>query len=273
MSFWKKTDVKLFLVLIPVFKLINFFITFSEVVYNATLVLAFSIDIMQGYICWLVLRYIILRMEKKQIGFQFSTIHFVKQVLFTSIVGFIVVIIVPDGSWMITGKRYAASDGGFFIHDLVIFLIWILMSNFIYVLLRYYEIWKKSEAKLESERTLKTEGITVKIGDKNIKVPIKEVLGFFVEDGYTYMVNSDFKTFVVDSSLDNVEQHLPTRFFFRVNRKFILHRNAITSFKRIEDNKLLIITMAEKPLPAELPMSRLKAPAFKKWFEQDIANI
>ena len=73
--------------------------------------------------------------------------------------------------------------------------------------------------------------------------------------------------------LDNLEQKLPVKNFFRINRKFILHRNSITSFKKIENNKLLISTIGNGSIPNELILSRLKAAAFKKWFEKDIVNF
>ncbi|HEX9979852.1 MAG TPA: LytTR family DNA-binding domain-containing protein [Flavobacterium sp.] len=271
MSFWKKKDVRLFLVLIPVIKLINFFITYSNVVYNTAFFFACLLDLIQGYACWLVMRYIIVRMEKRNPQLRFSTIFFTKQVLFTYLATVATCIIVPDGSGLITGNRFAAPADGYYIHDLLIFFLWILLANFIYLLLRYYEVWKISEENLQGERKLKVEGITIKIGDKNIKIPLKDIRGFYVEDGATFVINANYTTFIVDSSLDKMEQRLPKRYFFRVNRKFILHRNSIISFKRIEDNKLLITTIGKDPLPEELPMSRLKAPAFKKWFEEDSA--
>ncbi|WP_291143905.1 LytR/AlgR family response regulator transcription factor [Flavobacterium sp. UBA7680] len=271
MSIWKDKYIPIFLVLIPICKLINFFITFSEVTYNSALAVAFVIDIIQGYLCWMVIHLIIKKMEKKQSTVHFSISQFLKQVFFTSLGAVVTALIVPDGSVLITGKRYTNSDGSYLLHDLITFLIWILLINFIYVFLRYYDVWKKVEENLLLEKTLKTEGLTIKIGDKNIKVALTDIHGFYVENGFTFLINSGFKTFIVESSLDKLEERLPERYFFRVNRKFILHRNAIVSFKRIEDNKLLITTLSEKPLPIELSMSRLKAPAFKKWFELDTA--
>ncbi len=269
MSFWQKKDVRIFLILIPAIKLVNMFVTYSELEYNWALLLAFTMDVMQGYFTWLATRFVIIKMEKRQPDKSLTLFFFIKQVFFTYIVAFITIIIFSDGSWLITGKRYAESTDDHLVHDLVIFFIWIVIGNFVYLLLRYSAIWKASEAKLQDEQKLKTEGITIKIGDVNVKIPLKDIRGFYVEDGSTYIINANFRTFLVDSSLDNLELKLPERYFFRVNRKFILHRSSILSFKRIEDNKLMLATINEKPFPAEIPMSRLKAPAFKKWFGED----
>jgi LytTr DNA-binding domain-containing protein len=266
-DFFRQKDVRLFLVLIPVIKFIDCFMTFSEVVFDKWFFIAFAMNVFQGYACLIPIRWIIKRIEKQQKGMYFSKTGLAKQLVFTFLATVAICIIVPDGAWLITGKRYTDSS----VHDITMLFVWIALVNFIYIGLRYYEIWKISEEKLQSERKLKTEGITIKIGDKNIKIPLKDIRGFYVENGATFIINSNFTTFIVDSSLDNLEQKLPDQYFFRVNRKYILHRRSIVSFKRIEDNKLLISTLAENPLPGELPMSRLKAPAFKKWFEEGSA--
>jgi hypothetical protein len=269
-QFFKEKDVRLFLVLIPVFKIIDLLLTFSAVTFDKWFFIAFVMNVFQGYACLVPIRWIIRRVEKQDRG-RFSKAGLAKQVLFTFLATVVVCIIVPDGGWLITGTRYATTDGNHLVHDLLLLFVWIVLVNFIYVGLRYYKTWQVSEERLENERKLRVEGITIKIGDKNIKIPLKDIRGFYVESGATFIINSNFTTFIVDSSLDNLEKKLPERYFFRVNRKFILHRSSILSFKRIEDNKLLIATLPEPPLPGEVQMSRLKAPAFKKWFEEDSA--
>lgn len=256
--------------MIPVIKIIDLFLTFSDVTFDKWFFIAFVMNVAQGYACLVPIRWIIRRIEKENDG-RFSKIAFAKQLLFTFLATVIVCLIVPDGGWLITGTRYGGDNH--FVHDIILLFLWIALVNFIYIGLRYHDTWKDSQATLEHERKLKNEGITIKVGDKNIKIPLKDIKGFYVENGVTFVINANFSTLAIDGSLDSMEQKLPPRFFFRVNRKFILHRQSIVSFKRIEDNKLLISTLNQEPLPGELPMSRLKAPAFKKWFEADAAKI
>lgn len=272
LNFFKHKDVQLFLILIPVIKIIDLLMTYSSVTFDKWFFVAFAMNLFQGYACLFPIRWIIMRIEKKQHGKPFSKWAFAQQLIFTFLATVIICILIPDGAWLITGVRFTATNNTL-VHDLIVLFLWIVLVNFIYIGLRYYKTWKLSEEHLESERKLKTEGITVKIGDKNIKIPLKDIRGFYVENGATFIINANFSTFIIDSSLDNLEKKLPARYFFRVNRKFILHRSSIVSFKRIEDNKLMIATLSEYPLPGEVPMSRLKAPAFKKWFDEDTAWI
>ncbi|AWI26316.1 LytTR family DNA-binding domain-containing protein [Flavobacterium pallidum] len=222
-DFFSQKDVRLFLVLIPVIKVIDYFMTFSEMVLDKWFFVAFTMNLIQGYVCLVPIRWIIKRIEKQYSGLYFSKSALAKQLLFTFLATVAVCLIIPDGGWLITGKHYTDANGSSFIHDIIILFVWIVLVNFIYIGFHYYQTWKASEEKLRDERKLKTEGITIKIGDKNIKILLKEILGFYVENGATFIIHANFTTFIVDSSLDNLEQKLPGRYFFRVNRKFILH--------------------------------------------------
>ena len=65
MTIWQKKDIKLFLVLIPIINLVNYFITYDNVILNTYFFLTLLVDTLQGYLAWLIIRYIIIRMEKK----------------------------------------------------------------------------------------------------------------------------------------------------------------------------------------------------------------
>lgn len=268
MPFLRKKDIPVFLIVVPFMTLVDYSITFATIVYDLDFFKTLFMDTMQGYVCWLVIRAIIIRMVKRKV-FEHSTWKRLTLQFLLTFIASIAVCIIPHRTVDINGVKYAQNTD-FFSHDLVIFLIWISIVNFIYIGMMYYEVWKTFEARLQSEQTLKTQGFTIKVGGKNTKIQIRDIHGFYVEDGCTYIIDSQYKSYIVDASLNALEEKLPERYFFRINRKFILHRNSIISYKRIEDNKLLIITPDIKPLPVEVTMSRLKAPAFKKWFEADV---
>jgi DNA-binding LytR/AlgR family response regulator len=73
---------------------------------------------------------------------------------------------------------------------------------------------------------------------------------------------------VIDySTLDEVEDLLDPRQFFRANRQFIINIDAVHSVKSIESSKLLI-RLKEPNHKLEIEMSRLKSPEFKKWMDR-----
>jgi hypothetical protein len=268
MTVWKNKDVKLFLVLIPVINLINYFITYDNIVINGYFFLTLFIDTLQGLVTWLIVRYVIIKMELKSPLVNFTFYRLFRQLFYTILAGLGFIIITTEILNALAKDKPVPLN--FYQLDIWIYAIWILVINGVYISLYYYLLWKNSEQKLQKANTLKTDGISVREGNKKIKIELNDIRGFYVEDGITFLLEKGGKTYIMDFSLEKLEQNLPPSLFFRINRKFILHRSSVTGFKKIENNKILVLTPPETNLPKEILMSRLKASEFKKWFEQDL---
>ncbi|GAB4410634.1 MAG: hypothetical protein OHK0053_37460 [Microscillaceae bacterium] len=102
----------------------------------------------------------------------------------------------------------------------------------------------------------------VKKGNQHLLLKFEDICLFSVEGEYVQLTDRAGKKYLLDQSLDKIEKQLPPSDFLRVNRKYILHRQVIRGFKRIENGKLLLST----DFPTELTVSRTKAPAFRRWF-------
>ena len=68
------------------------------------------------------------------------------------------------------------------------------------------------------------------------------------------------------TTLDEIEELLDPKIFYRTNRQTIIHIDAIQSVKPVENQKL-IITL-KPPLKTVIDMSREKAPGFKRWLDR-----
>lgn len=100
----------------------------------------------------------------------------------------------------------------------------------------------------------------VPINTKDIACFTREVLN------YIYLFNGE--RYVVDySSLEDIEELLDPRQFYRANRQFIINIDAIKSAKPKENSKLAIYL--KEPLQKfDIIMSREKAPIFRKWLDR-----
>lgn len=88
----------------------------------------------------------------------------------------------------------------------------------------------------------------------------KEVLN------YIYLFNGE--KYIIDYvTLEEVEELLDPRLFYRANRQFIINIGSIQSVKPVENSKL-IIKLKEPNHKLEIDMSRLKSPEFKKWLDR-----
>jgi two-component system, LytTR family, response regulator LytT len=104
---------------------------------------------------------------------------------------------------------------------------------------------------------------------RNAWVPVKtEEMAFFMYDTLIYVCTKAHEKFNMDfESLDEIEEMLDPELFFRVNRQFIVNRNAVQRVWGIENSKMMV-KLKDPHQNIEIDMSRQKAPVFKKWLEK-----
>ncbi len=89
----------------------------------------------------------------------------------------------------------------------------------------------------------------------------------FMRDNLNYLYTFAGDKYILDyTTLEDIEELLDPKLFYRANRQSIIHINAIQSVKPHENQKLSVFLKA--PLKMEVDISREKAPAFKKWFDR-----
>lgn len=103
----------------------------------------------------------------------------------------------------------------------------------------------------------------VKQGQRLISVGVDEIAYFYSEDRVTFLKTHDGRYFPLDQTLEDVEQQVDERLFFRASRQYLVSRPAISGVY-VHLNGKLKITL--KPVITDmLFVSRDRAPEFKKW--------
>ncbi len=261
----KYNDVKFFLIAIAFISAFNYYLTWSNIKFNGFLILTYTIDTVEGWLAWWAVRSIIIYLDKRMPYGNHPMKRIIVQLVITTVVGLLIIISLTElVSWIARGKPALPN---FYFLDIFIFIIWFFVINGIYIGMHYYHEWRESEHRRQEEKKVRAGGVTVKSGKQNLLIPFNEIAGFYSEEGYTILLNRQEKKFFPDQSLDKIEKALPEEWFFRLNRQYILHRNSITGFKRLEDGKLEVLIMPDGNLPQAVQVSRLKAVNFKKWFQ------
>ncbi len=103
----------------------------------------------------------------------------------------------------------------------------------------------------------------VKKGQQMISVDTSEIAFFTAKNTLNYITTKSKQRFLLDYTLDDVEQLVEPSHFFRANRQFILAHDVISAFHPWFNGKLKV----ETRLPAEddIIISREKAPQFREW--------
>jgi hypothetical protein len=261
----KYHDVKFFLVAIAFISAFNYYLTYNHIRLNWFLVLTYSIDTIQGWIAWWAVRSIIIYLDRRVPYSHRPLKRIVIQLIITSLAGLLIIIALTElVSWLVRGRPALLN---FYLFDIFIILIWFFVINGIYIGMHYYAEWKQSETQRQEEKKLRTGGFSVKHGKQNLLIPFSDILSFYADEGYIVLLTWNNKKYFPDKSLDKIEELLPEESFFRLNRQYIVHRNALTGFKRTGDGKIDVLVNNFENFPKYIQVSRTRAVPFKNWFQ------
>jgi two-component system, LytTR family, response regulator LytT len=99
-------------------------------------------------------------------------------------------------------------------------------------------------------------------------IPLKDVdfAWLTIRNSVVVATLHDDRNFVVDKSLEELENHLDTSNFFRANRQFIISRECIREIELYFNGRLLVRTSPNST--NQILISKERVPIFKKWFEE-----
>ncbi len=103
----------------------------------------------------------------------------------------------------------------------------------------------------------------VHVRDKLVPLAVQDIAWFYTSDEVVYAQSIDNRRFVIDFTMEQLQQQLNPQDFFRSNRQFIVHRKAITEIDFYFNGRLLVKT---NPEPEEkMLISKARVPEFKAW--------
>jgi len=104
---------------------------------------------------------------------------------------------------------------------------------------------------------------TVKIGQHLKVISVDEIECFFSENKGTYIHTFDNRNYLIESTLEVLEQELDAKQFYRISRKFIIPLKSIKEIVVYSNSRLKVILPSYKE--DEVIVSREKVADFKAW--------
>ncbi len=101
-------------------------------------------------------------------------------------------------------------------------------------------------------------------GDKLLPLAVDQVQYFCITEGITKAVVSSQESYVLPHTLDELADSLDPERFFRVNRQYIIARNAVRDIDLWFNNRLSI--NLKIPVNEKILVSKLRVNEFKNWF-------
>lgn len=107
-----------------------------------------------------------------------------------------------------------------------------------------------------------------RINNQLIYIKAKDIAYLHSAKGITQATTFSKQDYPLDYSLDQVENLLDKNSFFRVNRQFIIHIDAIKKMTSYYNSRLLV--QLNPPTASEVIISRERVNDFKSWLEGNV---
>ncbi|WP_104734165.1 LytR/AlgR family response regulator transcription factor [Hanstruepera ponticola] len=106
---------------------------------------------------------------------------------------------------------------------------------------------------------------SVKVGQHLKLINIDEIECFFSENKGTYLYTIEGRNYLIDMTLDQLEEELEPQMFYRINRKFFVNINAIKDMVSYTNSRLQI--KLNNYNEQEVIVARERVRDFKNWLE------
>jgi two-component system, LytTR family, response regulator len=107
----------------------------------------------------------------------------------------------------------------------------------------------------------------VKVGEHIKAIAVRDILYFFSREGGSFLQCNDKKRYLLDLTMDQIEQQVNPATFYRINRQYLVSFEAIRDIISYSNSRLrLDLLQAEDQ--KEIIVSREKVSDFKEWLDK-----
>jgi two-component system, LytTR family, response regulator LytT len=103
----------------------------------------------------------------------------------------------------------------------------------------------------------------VRRGQKLVSIPTPEIAYFYTTERINYLKTKSDQTYLLDYTLDELQDILPPDIFFRISRSFYLSVTSVENLSSYQGNRLLL--ELNPPAEKEVVVSRERVADFKSW--------
>ncbi|RRO20889.1 LytR/AlgR family response regulator transcription factor [Flavobacteriaceae bacterium 14752] len=109
------------------------------------------------------------------------------------------------------------------------------------------------------------ERFTVKVGEHLKVFETNEINCFLSQHKTSYLLTKNGRQYPLEKSLEEIDSLLSPKYFFRINRAYIIHINAIKDIISYSNSRLRIVLRQDIDEP--LIVSRERVKDFKQWLD------
>lgn len=150
----------------------------------------------------------------------------------------------------------------FYTGDTALALVFLLLLHAIYFTLFLVYNQKNKSLLLTGQKIKVIDGMNFKF------LVASDIVAIYILHGNTYVIDTSFKKYISNQPLREFEEKFNDD-YFRINRKFILSKQIIDSYKSIENGKIEVSLKNKKidDLMGSIIVSRDRASSFRSWIK------
>lgn len=105
----------------------------------------------------------------------------------------------------------------------------------------------------------------VREGNKLKSIDEHETAYFFASGKYLFLTTKDHQTYIYDDTIKDIIQKLNPEIFFKINRKFIINKKAVTEIIKHSSQKVELKLSPEPEVNAEVFISKVQIADCLTW--------
>lgn len=106
----------------------------------------------------------------------------------------------------------------------------------------------------------------IKVGERLKTIEVSAILYFFSQDKTTFCVTEDNRNFILDYTLEQLEELVDPAQFFRINRKYLVSSPAIQDIINYTNSRLRLVLKGSQD--NEVIVARERVQEFKDWLDR-----
>lgn len=106
----------------------------------------------------------------------------------------------------------------------------------------------------------------IKVGEHLKTIEVENILYFYSQDKTTFCHTGEKRDHILDYTLDQLEEMLDPKSFFRINRKFIIHPKSLLDIISYTNSRLRLVLKDSDD--HDIIVARERVQEFKDWLDQ-----
>lgn len=110
------------------------------------------------------------------------------------------------------------------------------------------------------------ERFVIKVGEHLRTIDVKNILYFYSQDKATFCCTGEKRTYILDYTIEQLEELVAPADFFRVNRKYLVRAEAIVDIISFTNSRLKLVL--KESGDSEVIVARERVQEFKEWLDR-----